>query len=1266
MAEPRDIHAPYVDDLARDSDWAGLVRYWMAHQYEPALDAAILAVRNQTAHLTGPYAALNEYLMQVRANPVAVDHKLAPNLDGFSTQAERATIKLLALYSAASLCELALQFRVEIRTELLHSGIATATMAQEIAMAIPDNATAAFFCGLGGRAYLESARFEVAQDRYRQALGLYHGLAQQRPAVYQPYLALTINNLANVLRKLNQLEAARDHRRQALELYRELAREQPEAYEPNLADTLQNLGNNLANLNQLEAACDSYREALRLYRSLAQRQPEVYRSYVAITLNNLGAALLDLKRLDEARDSLREALASYRELARQKPEVYQSYVAMTLHNLGNVLRALKQPEASHDHYLEALALYRELARQQPEVYQPALAMTLYNLGNVLSTLNQLEGACESHREALRLYRELARQRPEVHRSDVAKALLELGNVLCDLGQLEAACDSCREALGLYRELAQQRPEVYRAHVAATLNDFGDVLSALKEPETAGCCYREALTLYRNLAEQRPEVHQPDIAWTLNNLGTLFLNVKQLDLARDCCREALGLYRELAKQQPEIYQSEVAMALRDLGNVLCNLGQLEAACDCCREALGLYRELAQQRPEVHRPNLARTLNDLGNVLCKLNQLKGAYDCYQEALALYKTDAVRRGTGDLVERLRTHLNLGELLRMTCPQLDLPDYRRAQAALHEARTCAELLRKQLLEPRYRLRMLGLPLKVYELLLLTCVDLWSGQQDHAALQEAVEVGEANRARQLMDLLAEEVLQPANTPPDLVKEFRQLRHRLRQAQHALQAAEERLSPALQTRQDPVRDLRNNLKGLTTKHNLMLQRIRQHDPEFDLDRLVPPVSISELRLLIPTDLPTALVQYTVTREGGLALILTSNQLLAIRLPKLSDSELSKLAGDWFDRYYGNESRHEYVTTQEAAEAAAAKEEMARAAELKSRADQLGKQWILEWGQSLTSLLEPIAERAINPLVETLYDLGVKRLILSPNHALHVYPLHACRLPNARYLTDEFEVVYTPSFSILHRCVARQRPRSGRALLLANPTGDLPFAEVESEAVRRRFPRSIVMDFSNARKEHVLRLARHTHMFHYSGHTMFSPNGPLDSALVFGSRHDSAQWLSLREIFCTLNLRRNSLAVLNGCESGMLLPNIADEYVNLPTGFLFAGATCVIGSLWALHDISSAMLIDRFYREWQRGRTVASALREAQRWLREDITNGSSLLTDVLPPFLKNIRDPVLRKQCEKAAERYAHQFPNEAPFASPVHWAAFTAIGFAYSPTTRP
>lgn len=129
---------------------------------------------------------------------------------------------------------------------------------------------------------------------------------------------------------------------------------------------------------------------------------------------------------------------------------------------------------------------------------------------------------------------------------------------------------------------------------------------------------------------------------------------------------------------------------------------------------------------------------------------------------------------------------------------------------------------------------------------------------------------------------------------------------------------------------------------------------------------------------------------------------------------------------------------------------------------------------------------------------------------------------------------------------------------------------------------------------------------------------------------------------------------------MLYPDSTDDYVSISNGFLYAGSRCVISALWTVPDLSTALLMDRFHCELQQHKSPAAALQKAQHWLREEIKSGPDLVNRVLPSFLSNLDDPHLQTECIRAAQKLVDHFPESAPFASPVHWASFTATGMAF------
>ncbi|MBG0851297.1 CHAT domain-containing protein [Streptomyces spinoverrucosus] len=91
-----------------------------------------------------------------------------------------------------------------------------------------------------------------------------------------------------------------------------------------------------------------------------------------------------------------------------------------------------------------------------------------------------------------------------------------------------------------------------------------------------------------------------------------------------------------------------------------------------------------------------------------------------------------------------------------------------------------------------------------------------------------------------------------------------------------------------------------------------------------------------------------------------------------------------------------------------------------------------------------------------------------------------------------------------------------------------------------------------------------------------PDQPLDSALLLAQ---SA--LTLRDVL-EQRLTSARVAVLSACESALSGTALPDEAVGLPTGLSEAGAAGVVGSPWRVPDITTTVLVSRFYQNWRQG------------------------------------------------------------------------------------
>jgi CHAT domain-containing protein len=100
--------------------------------------------------------------------------------------------------------------------------------------------------------------------------------------------------------------------------------------------------------------------------------------------------------------------------------------------------------------------------------------------------------------------------------------------------------------------------------------------------------------------------------------------------------------------------------------------------------------------------------------------------------------------------------------------------------------------------------------------------------------------------------------------------------------------------------------------------------------------------------------------------------------------------------------------------------------------------------------------------------------------------------------------------------------------------------------------------------------------------------------------DLSKCLTVEEIF-KLDLIQCRLVTLSASETAITdWTNGSNEYIGFPSAFLLAGSASVVGSLWGIDDLSTALLMIKFYQNLQIGLTIAVALNQAQLWLR-DIT-----------------------------------------------------------------
>jgi CHAT domain-containing protein/tetratricopeptide (TPR) repeat protein len=345
-----------------------------------------------------------------------------------------------------------------------------------------------------------------------------------------------------------------------------------------------------------------------------------------------------------------------------------------------------------------------------------------------------------------------------------------------------------------------------------------------------------------------------------------------------------------------------------------------------------------------------------------------------------------------------------------------------------------------------------------------------------------------------------------------------------------------------------------------------------------------------------------------------------------------------------------------------------------------------WRATMQRILAGLG-RILTPLVERLRQVRARRVVLLAGGHLPLLPLHAapvCGGPaGAEFLGDEFLISYAPSASSLAQCLRRAGPgwdSEPTLTALGNPDGSLPFATEEVLSVAARFG-------GRARVAHGTAgtrawLDQHAPLAHYlalATHARFLPEAPERSSMMLaGNGGDGpGQGLLLDDLWRgQLTIRDGCIVTASACETGQVAARgESDESLGFPAAFLGLGASSVIASLWAVNDLTTALLMDKVYQRLLDGACPAAAVREAAGWLRrlsrEEVRRWLDGRRADVAEKLQEFDTPqggltAERLAAEEALQRRLEDLDGalarleglpDPPFAHPAFWAAFAAYG---------
>jgi tetratricopeptide (TPR) repeat protein len=845
----------------------------------------------------------------------------------------------------------------------------------------------------------------------------------------------------------------------------------------------------------------------------------------------LGGLKLTRSELDGAERHFAAALELSKELDSASTDI-----AKFTSNLGSVARHRGDLAA-------ALRLYRaatDVAAQLKPI-PDAIGTYLSNTGTVLLAMGDLNGALDLFQRAFDIDE---RADPDAAATDLSL----IGSVLLESGDAEQARDHFARALAAHRTLDPQSADVARdlVNLGYCHRLTGDLDQALQH-------YYAALDIDRPLGPTSLET-----AGDLSNISQIYELRGNLSRAQDYLEQALRISRETAP-----CSQRTATQLNNLGAMRVRAGRYAEARVALEEALRIDQAVAPGSS-----NMARDLGNLGSIAVHQDDLDMAEDYCRRALELYRhlaneTESVAavlttlsiaayaRGdkagamahTRAALEIDRRHMpdadpTVTDLVNLAFLHAESGELDEAIVRYSEAVDIAESLRRQAGPEAAREERFTELQSPYQGLVRALVRRGAAGD----IARAFDVAEQARGRALADLLARgrlDLRPDDDTQRSMLAEERQLEHEL--------AAIDRRRAAGDA--DPHR--RHAAKERLER---LRMEMRTAFPAYANLRDPQPLGLAAAQLLLRDD--ALLLCYHVGEHGSAVWAVRTNDWAAGEIP----APRSVL------------SRH--VDTALASCRAAEPE----TAETRSAWDQLSRLLLDAVPAGWLSAAARVVIVADGPLLYLPFEL-------LPHSGGHLV------------------ITYAPSVTVLGDLAERSTQAADGPFLgigltsVGSPDGLPPLPGVREvyEIAKEYGPGARVITGPEATKQLILETAPGYRVVHFATHGVIDDAEPLYSGLrvtadqAEGNEHPGV--LYAYEMF-SLNLP-SAVVVCSACQTAHGTIRAGEGLVGMSRALFYAGATCLVVTLWPIPDAPTRRLMRVFHRYLRGGHDPADALSRAK-------------------------------------------------------------------------
>jgi CHAT domain-containing protein/Tfp pilus assembly protein PilF len=901
-------------------------------------------------------------------------------------------------------------------------------------------------------------------------------------------------------------------------------------------------------LNQPQDALATYRDALAAHESSPDVPTDVD------SLNGMGEVHTRLNECEEAKEVLQRAVALSEQVG------YVAGKAQALLTMSGCFE--------HDHNAalrvaqESLALWQSVGRRW------GIAKAYSAVGHYQLALHNVTEATQSYEASLAIWREIGL------RDEEAEELILLGFAEYRKGAWQGVLSYLTQA----QMLLDDKSDPYKlGQINAGL---GEAFIEIGLPEAALSKFSLATEYYR-------QAHSP------RGLAVISMDIGTTYYLKGDYKEALAQLQQALADAESIKEPAYA--------AMCNefLGRTYAAMNDRAAALRHYQAALETYPKVGaRMEEARTLALMGQFYEQEGKLEKAEGYYLRALGTFVS------LDDRLNESAALYALGSL------ELRRNNLYTAEDYLHQSIDITEDVRRVSTSTDLVAAFSATISERYEKYVECLMRRHEATPSEGLAARAFEMSDLARARSLSELLrtTQTDLSPG-LEPDLAERERSLRQSLR--------VREDYKVSLLSgdyRKEELDALAAEISRLKTEYDRILDNIRARNPSYA--QMMRPAALGsrEIQEQVVGDGETLLLEYILGDDRSYVWAVTRDGVNSYELPARA-----RIAG-------AAQSVYKLLTTPPG----------------------------VEVSDELPSALRELSQLVLAPVAS---ELKKRRIIVVADGALNYVPFQVLPSPadGGAPLVGGCEVVNAPSATILvelRREASRRSPAPKALAAFGNPVfassyalhadraadGELvAAAELEEgrlmSALRDTKPNgdssgpSTLTPLFYAKRElaNLRDVASHEETFvaadfaatrerllgadltqyailHFATHGLLDTERPENSGLLLSTVGRDGRALNgfvgLRDIYSIH--APVDLVVLSACQTALGKDVRGEGLVGLTRGFMYAGASGVVASLWKVEDKATAELMKRFYANMlEKGMPPGAALREAQNSIRRN-------------------------------------------------------------------